>query len=967
MRPNGASVIADWLGGAAYPKERLHAAWIRFLWHQFHDDLTGTSIPQAYTFSWNDEVIALNQFAAVFTHAVGALAQALDTRGAGVPIVVFNPLAFEREDVVGATLRLPDPQTRTLRVFGPDGQEVPAQVTALDGDEATVLFLARVPSVGAAVFDVRPAAEPCALSTGLQVSASGLENTAYRVTLDANGDVAGVYDKVAERDMLAGPARLELLGDTPTQWSEWEVQYKDLTPPPYAYVAGPAKVRVVESGPARVAVEVVREAAGSLFVQRISLGAGASGDRVEFATRIDWHSPKTLLKAAFPLTVANPTATYDLGFGVIERPNNTEKKHEVPAQQWADVTAQDGAYGVAVLNDCKYGWDKPADGVLRLTLVHCPNNVEKDMGWHEMTYALCGHPGSWRDGRVVERAARLNQPLAPFTTSVHPGPLGKRFAFLTVGSPQVVVRAVKQAEAGDEVVVRVQETRGSAAENVQLAFAAPLSAAREVTGAEQAVGKLDTPDGKLTFNLGPFQPRTFAVKVAPSPHRMRLAVATPVQLPFDLDGVSTDAQRSDGDFDGKGHAYPAELWPADVVSGDVRFKLGPTAAGEKNLVVCGGQTVELPPGDFNRLYVLAAAVGGSAEGSITVGDAAFPLVVQDFTAWIGQSDSLVVDGRVVGAGEMTPGFVKRDEIAWVGTHRHDGKAGRNESYVFCYLFKYGIPLAPGTKAVTLPKNDRMRIAALTVANDPTADTGPARPLVQASPAVRAVPAGGLYIAPTKVALETDVPGEEIVYTLDGSAPTEQSPRYAGPIEVTGTTAVHSRVLHHGMLGERVTRTQFTFTEPRPAENPSGLVPGLAYRYYEGKWRALPNFAELSPTQSGTAADFSLVPAGRGENFGLTFSGYVRVPRDGVYMFYASSDDGSRLTIGDTRVVDNDGPHGQTERGGRIALKAGLHAIRVDFFQGVGDKALEVRFAGPGLEKQLVPSEALGHVPASEQP
>src|SRR5206468_2378319 len=95
----GASVVADWLGGAVYPGQKLTDAWIRFLWHNHHDDVTGTCTPLAYPFSWNDEILAMNGFSAALADAAGSVARALDTRGAagGVPIVVFNPLSFERE------------------------------------------------------------------------------------------------------------------------------------------------------------------------------------------------------------------------------------------------------------------------------------------------------------------------------------------------------------------------------------------------------------------------------------------------------------------------------------------------------------------------------------------------------------------------------------------------------------------------------------------------------------------------------------------------------------------------------------------------------------------------------------------------------------------------------------------------------------------------------------------------------
>ncbi|HUU82083.1 MAG TPA: glycoside hydrolase family 38 C-terminal domain-containing protein [Phycisphaerae bacterium] len=959
-----AAVAADWLGSGPYPSEKLTEAWIRFLWHQFHDDLTGTSIPQAYTFSWNDEIIALNQFASVLTDAVGAVASGLDTRVEGVPLVVYNPLAFERQDVVEATVRFPGAAPRTVRVYDAAGKEVPTQVEVMDGNEARIAFLADVPSVGFAVYDARPVSTHVARGTDVAISGTSLENNRYRVRIDENGDVASVYDKSAGRELLAAPIRLALFRDAPRRWSEWEIEYDDIAGEPYAYVGGPATIKPVEGGPARAAIEVRREAAGSIFVQRISLGGGESGDRIDFDTRVDWRTPKMLLKAVFPLAASNETATYDLGFGVIERPNNTENKYEVPAQQWADLTDKSGEFGAAVLNDCKYGWDKPNDNTLRLTLIHAPNDVEKDMGWHRFTYSVAGHAGDWRDGQVIRKAARLNQPLRAFQTVPHPGSLGNRFSLLQVDSPQVVVRAVKKAEKSDEIIVRLQEAHGRPAEKVQVSTCRLPYRNREVTGAEQPLKEWPMqPRGRMALDFKPFQPRTVAVSISPPETRMDPPSGLLIPLDYDLDVVSSDGDRSDGDFDGAGHTLPAELLPDSITCGSVEFDLGPKAPGAKNALACRGQTLALPDGEHNRLYILAASAGppsGHVMGTFRVDGEPVELWVKNFTGWVGQSDSLVVDGQVVDAALMTPGFIHCDEIAWVGTHRHDGVKDRNEPYVFCYLFKYAIDLPPGAGSVTLPDDDCIRIAAMTVANDLNDETQPAGRLYDHLAATHIRPHGGLFVDPVTATLATDARGADILYTLDGTVPDETSPRYTTPIEVNGTTTVTARTLRRGVLDDRLTRAVFDFTEPREAATPPAVAPGLEYRYYEGEWLALPDFDTLAPVGSGVVPGFELTPRSQDEQFGFAFAGFVEVPRDGVYTFHTASDDGSSLYIGDVEIVDNDGLHGLRERSGQIALKAGLHPIRVTYFERTGGDGLEVRYQGPGIDKQTIPPDALYH-------
>ncbi len=145
---------------------------------------------------------------------------------------------------------------------------------------------------------------------------------------------------------------------------------------------------------------------------------------------------------------------------------------------------------------------------------------------------------------------------------------------------------------------------------------------------------------------------------------------------------------------------------------------------------------------------------------------------------------------------------------------------------------------------------------------------------------------------------------------------------------------------------------------REPENPTHTTAGVAYSYYEGTWNSLPDFSALTAAKTGSLPNFSLAARNRNDHFGFRYTGFVRVPADGVYAFFTSSDDGSKLYIGDQEVVNNDGLHGMVEKGGSIALKAGLHAIAVTFFEQGGGEGLEVRYAGPNLPKQLIPDAAL---------
>jgi alpha-mannosidase len=246
-----ASVAAAWLGGRPYPLERLNNAWTLVMGGQFHDILPGTATPKAFEFAWNDDVIAMNQFAGIMTSATSAVASGLNTQTKGTAIVVFNPLNIPREDVVEATVSFPNGMPKAVRVVGPDGNDVPAQLT-----DGKVLFLAEAPPVGFAVYDVQTAALPSAST--LKVSDSSLENNRYRVSVNVTGDVSSIFDKKINRELLSAPIRLAISTDNPRQWPAWNMDFEDEQRAPRAFVTGPAKVRVAENGPVRVAVEVVR-------------------------------------------------------------------------------------------------------------------------------------------------------------------------------------------------------------------------------------------------------------------------------------------------------------------------------------------------------------------------------------------------------------------------------------------------------------------------------------------------------------------------------------------------------------------------------------------------------------------------------------------------------------------------------------------------------------------------------------
>jgi alpha-mannosidase len=855
-RAEVSSAMGEWLGGMAYDREKMNEAWRLVMGGQFHDILPGTSIPRAYEFAWNDEFVAANQFANIFADASGAVARAMDTQAQGVPLAVFNPLAFEREDIVEAAVTFPGAAPKAVKVYGRDNKEVPSQVLKVEGNKITILFLAKTPSLGYAAFDVRPSDAPCSLATGLKITPSSLENSKYAMKLNADGDVVSIFDKAAKKELLSAPIKLEFHYEKPQQWPAWNQDWEDRVKPASGCVEGPAKIRIAENGPARVALEVDRESRHSRFVQTIRLAADGSSDRVEFDTHIDWATLESSLKAAFPLSVSNPLATYSFGVGTVQRGNNEPVRFEVPSHQWFDLTHKDGSYGVSVLEDCKYGSDKPADNIVRLTLLYTPGvrtsyreQRVQDFGKHEILYALYGHKGDWRAADSNLQAARINQPLTVFQTAPHPGPLGKAFSFLTVNDRGVVVSAVKKAENGDDLIVRVVEAKGKTVKNVELSFAGPVVSAREVNGQEQDLAAAAVRNGKLVFDITPYHLRTFALKLKPAGKALALPQNTPLELPYNIDVMSFDAHKADGDFDGRGRSLPAEMLPDVITSENIRFKLGPKADGAANAVSCQGQTVKLPAGDFNKLYILAAAsdlTGGggprggedaAARNAFKIGGASFEIPVEIWSGYFGQWDRRLWEGvkpadlnfdlNTVEYAGLAPGYVRKSDIAFFTTHRHL-RSGDNEPYAYAYLYKYKIDLPQGAKELTLPANERIKVLAVTAARNDNDATVPAQPLFDTLPRdpaeyVRFAACSGPLISPEKANIDYDKPltvvmiakdeTSEIRYTLDGSLPTPASPKYTAPLSLNQTAVVKAAAFDKVKLPSVVTIAYFSRSLP----------------------------------------------------------------------------------------------------------------------------------------------------------
>jgi alpha-mannosidase len=284
------------------------------------------------------------------------------------------------------------------------------------------------------------------------------------------------------------------------------------------------EIRVIEDGPVRATVEVVRHFLSSRIRQRISLWR--SSPRIDFATEIDWHQHQILLKAVFPLVINSPRATYEIQFGSIERPThrNTsweQARFEVYAHRWADLS--EGGYGVSLLNDGKYGHDIH-DNVMRLTLLKSgilpdPN---ADQGLHRFTYSLLPHLGDWREAQTVRRAYELNVPILGMIGNDTSSAQGDQkehaasYSFLNTDCPHVIVETIKPAEDGDGLIVRFYEAHNQRGHGT-LIFASDILSAEECNLLEEAKDAAVFQKNRLQFQVRPFEIKTFRVRIASMP------------------------------------------------------------------------------------------------------------------------------------------------------------------------------------------------------------------------------------------------------------------------------------------------------------------------------------------------------------------------------------------------------------------------------------------------------------------
>ena len=476
------AALASELAEKPYPRAELEAAWRGVLYNQFHDILAGSALPEAYEDARDLCGEARSLAGRARWSALQALARRVDTRGEGQAVIAFNPVPRSAQWPI--VMEIPfEFADASYAVARSDGSPVLSQVvqgSAMTGTRAGRLLISEeLPPLGHRLYFVRKiegeARRGRAPKGVLKADATSLENDRWRLEVDPEaGHIARLCDKLHGLEVFRGPAAAALVMDDPSDtWGHEIVSYRDLC----GRFEG-ACVHVDELGPVRAALRVTSTFGSSSLQQTFRLYRGSS--RMEVELEVDWHERMRMLKLAFPINVKVPTVTSSVPYGHIVRPAVGQ---EDPCGPWVDasglgwVNEADLYYGVALVTDSRHGYDA-CGSELRLSVLRSPIYSQHDpwrpepgrachfmdQGVSKMTYLIIPHAGPWQDAGIVREGMAINRPPVAVNEFAHEGSVAAEWAGAEAGPENVILSALKVAEDGDGLVLRLWETSGRAGE-----------------------------------------------------------------------------------------------------------------------------------------------------------------------------------------------------------------------------------------------------------------------------------------------------------------------------------------------------------------------------------------------------------------------------------------------------------------------------------------------------------------------
>ena len=461
--------IASWIRekacGIKYPKQDIKELWKIILPMQFHDSLPGTCISQVY-----EEF--RNKYEEFFKKINSLTKEVIEDINANIKHkdgekIAYNFLSWERKDLV-------------------DGKYID------------------IPSIGYSVISDNK-------TSVVKVRNKTIENKFFKLRFDDNGNIDSLILKENNREMLKNTSNIFELFDDPSsaRMSAWDLnkEYKNS----FKRIVKANNFEIINEGYKAVA-KVDKEFGKSTISQEIIVYSDI--ERIDFKTKVDWHENMKMLKVAYYPNITTSKATYEIQFGAIERPthhNNEydEVRFEACGHRWADMSQND--CGLAIMNDCKYGYDA-YDGTFRLTLLRSPlePDYKADRGINEFTYSIYPHISTWQNSEVVNRAYELNEKVYLANNKMMKDVI-KSASFVQVDNKDIILETVKKAEDDDAYIFRFYEANGGGGmTNVKLAF--DIKEVIQTNLMEKEERKLKVKDNSFKFEANPYKIYSFKIK-----------------------------------------------------------------------------------------------------------------------------------------------------------------------------------------------------------------------------------------------------------------------------------------------------------------------------------------------------------------------------------------------------------------------------------------------------------------------
>ncbi|MEP6487513.1 alpha-mannosidase [Microcoleus vaginatus GB2-A3] len=549
------SSLATICTGAVYPKSELESAWKQILFNQFHDILPGSAIAQVYAdanLGWVGVDRTCRDILLKSLDAISAqISLPSPPQPDAQPILIFNTLNWSRSEVVAVPL--PDSADSAWQIYDFSRRRLASQIVRGDRaqSQSTLLFWANnLPAVGYQVFwlcredpqtvenaSASPETEKktdlskltygiaqkntVSQETPFAAAQMVLENEFIRATVDGQtGDLSSIWDKVNNREVLnaAGGNQLQAFQDSGQYWDAWNID------PNYEKHQLPAPtlkdISWIAQGEIRQSLRVVRQIGKSEFCQDYIVEIGSP--LLKIKTVADWQEKHVLVKAAFGLNVEADFATCEIPGGAIARTTKPQTpaekaKWEVPILRWTDIS--NDAFGVSLLNDCKYGCDLQPNRI-RLTLLRGSTwpDEQADVGVSEFTCAVYPHSGNWQDAGTVRQGYELNLPLLvkvlPKLEENGHKTLPAVGKFLDLSAENLVLMAFKQSEDDSNVwILRCYECHGEEAK-LELKSDLGLAISQPVDLLEQPINLPQKSEGGSSFRISPWKIASFAVNLS---------------------------------------------------------------------------------------------------------------------------------------------------------------------------------------------------------------------------------------------------------------------------------------------------------------------------------------------------------------------------------------------------------------------------------------------------------------------